>query len=294
MTFESLPHRRAFLGIGVALALLLAAVGALRWGLALPFGGVAFLLILAAMGLLVLCGYVLYRTLLCLTMVYWVERDGVTVAWPFARRVIPMGHIQQIVLGAQDRGPGPWWTWPSRYVTHVDGGPRGRVISLATRPLPEQILLVTAEGVFGLSPADPEGFVEALQDRYYLGPTRPVKPGVQLPRVARWSVWRDRLAVGLLSLGLLGVVLLFGWLSFVYTGLPEQVPLHFNAQGVADRVGPRSGLLALPVIALLSWGVNGLWGGLVYARQRAAAYLLWGGAVVVQILASIALINLTR
>jgi hypothetical protein len=271
--------------------LLLAA--SLIWGaFTLPLGGAVFVLAVSAMGALVACVYLLYRTLICLTLSYRVDRDGITVVWLFARYVIPMSHIQQIVLGAADRGPGPWWTWPSHYVTRLIGGPHAMVTSLATRPLPEQLLLVTSEGVLGLSPADQDGFLNAVQERYRLGPARQLAFGLRLPKVAHWPVWHDRPGLGLVALGFLGVLLLFGWLSFAYPGLPEQLPLHFDVQGMPDRVGPRTGLFALPIIGFLAWAVNTGWGALVYTRQPASAYLLWGGAIVVQLLAGIALANL--
>ncbi|HEY62984.1 MAG TPA: DUF1648 domain-containing protein [Caldilineae bacterium] len=293
MSFKPIPLPRAFLGFLAAGILLLFAV-ALSWGsLALPFGGLAFILAISAMAALAASLYALYRTLIPLTLRYHVSRDGVIVTWLLSQYVIPIRHIREIVLGADDQGPGAWWTWPSRYVARLEGGSYGHVVSLATRPLPEQILLVTSDGVLGLSPADPEEFVSALQERYRLGPARLLTPGLQPPWIVRWPLWRDRLAVGLLFIGAMGVVLLFGWLSFTYAGLPEQVPLHFDAHGIADRIGPRSGLFVLPIISLLAWVVNGVWGGLVYARQRVAAYLLWGGALVVQLLTGMALVNLT-
>ncbi len=300
MSFEPLPCPQALRGVVASGVLLLLAAG-LIWGafaVQMPWqgvsslGGVTFALAVLAVGVLAACAYLLYRSLICLTLSYWVDRDGITVAWWFARYVIPMTHIQQIVLGAADRGPGPWWTWPSRYVAVLDGGTYTSVVSLATRPLSEQLLLVTPEGVLGLSPADPQGFLAALQERFRLGPARQLTPGWRLPRIAGSPVWRDPLGLSLLALGLLGALVLFGWFSVAYPGLPEQIPLHFDVQGVPDRVGPRAGLLVLPVIALLTWAVNGVWGGWAYTRQPASAYLLWAGTLIVQILAGIALANL--
>ncbi len=292
MSFKPLPCPQVIRGIVASVALLLLAASLIWGAFVLPLGGTVFALALLAIEALAACAYLLYRTLICLTLSYQVDRDGITVIWLFARYVIPMSHIQQIVLGAADRGPGPWWTWPSRYVTELIGGPRAQVTSLATRPLPQQILLVTPEGVLGLSPADQEGFLNAVQERYRLGPTHWLAPGLQLPGVAHWPVWRDRVGLGLVALGFLGVLLLFGWLSFAYPGLPEQLPLHFDVVGMPDRVGPRAGLFALPIIGFLAWAVNSMWGVLVHARQPASAYLLWGSTLVVQLLAGIALANL--
>lgn len=292
MSFEPLSCPPARQGLAVCGVLLLLAAGLIGSTFALPFGGGSFALAVLAVGVLAACAYLLYRTWMCLTLSYWIDRDGVTVVWWLARYVIPMTHIQQIVLGAADRGPGPWWTWPSRYVAVLDGGSHASVISFATRPLPEQLLLVTPNGVVGLSPADPQGFLAALQERFRLGPARQLAPGWRLPRIASSPMWRDRLGLSLLALGLLGALMLFGWLSIAYPRLPEQIPLHFDVQGMPDRIGPRAGLFVLPMIALLTWLVNGIWGGWSYVRQPASAYLLWGGTLIVQLLVGIAFGNL--
>ncbi|MCS7219912.1 MAG: DUF1648 domain-containing protein [Anaerolineae bacterium] len=292
MSFDPLPCPQTRQALALCGVLLLLAVGLLGSAFVLPFGGGSFALAMLAMGTITASAYLLYRTWMCMTLAYWIDRDGVTVVWWFARYVIPMTHIRQIVLGAADRGPGPWWTWPSRYIAVLDGGIYASVISFSTRPLPEQLLLVTPNGVVGLSPADPQGFLAALQERFRLGPARQLTPGWRLPRVASSSMWRDRLGLSLLALGLLGTLVLFGWLSIAYPGLPEQIPLHYDIQGMPDRIGPRAGLFVLPMIALLTWLVNGIWGGWFYARQPAGAYLLWSGTLIVQILAGIALGNL--
>ena len=294
MTFA--PHPcpyvwRGFVAAAALLMLVIAAIGALT---RLPFGGPAFLLALFALGWLAVALYLLYRTLSCLTLRYWVDRDGVTIAWLFARYVIPMEQIQRIIRGSREEMRSPWWTWPTPYMTRWRYGAGEWWLSLATRPPPDQLLLITPYGTIGLSPRDPEGFIQALQERYRLGPARRLVPGARLPRITRWPVWRDRLGLALLLAGLLGVLILFGWLSLVYPRLPEELPLHFDAQGMPDRIGPRSGLLILPIIGLLTWAVNGGIGGLVYARQPIGAYLLWGGTLVIQVLAGIALANLIR
>jgi uncharacterized membrane protein len=93
----------------------------------------------------------------------------------------------------------------------------------------------------------------------------------------------------LLLTGLLLCLALFGFLAFRFPVLPESVPLHFDAAGQPDRIGPRQGLFLLPLIGLLAWGINAVWGGVIYRRQRLAAYLLWGGAIAVQVIAGLAL-----
>ncbi|MBE9508399.1 MAG: DUF1648 domain-containing protein, partial [Chloroflexi bacterium] len=66
--------------------------------------------------------------------------------------------------------------------------------------------------------------------------------------------------------------------------LPLLVPIHFDAAGNPDRLVPRGQSFIIPLIGLLTLLVNGTLGGLAYPRERVASYLLWGGAVLVQVL----------
>lgn len=289
MRFEPLPCDQVARGAIVAVVLLALSLAPFVGALFLPVSGITFILILCGLAIGIAAVHVAYRTLLCRTLTYWVDRNAITITWLGERYVTPLPTIAQIIIGADDQGAGPWWTWPAPYLADLPGGPARRVISLATRPLPEQILLVTTAGVIGVSPAQADAFVQALQERYRLGPTQFLRPGRQRSFVAVWSMWDDPLGRGLLAAGLVGALALFGWLSFAYPTLPAQVALHYNFQGEVDRVGPRAGLLALPIIGLLTWTANTLFGGLVHRRQRFGAYLLWMGTLVVQALAAIAL-----
>ncbi|MGD8820547.1 MAG: DUF1648 domain-containing protein, partial [Anaerolineae bacterium] len=77
---------------------------------------------------------------------------------------------------------------------------------------------------------------------------------------------------------------LFGYLSARFPGLDVQLPLHFNAEGMVDRIGNKTELFALPIIGLLILGVNLVLGLILYRRERAGSYLLWGAAAAVQTL----------
>ena len=65
--------------------------------------------------------------------------------------------------------------------------------------------------------------------------------------------------------------------------------------GIPDRIDVKSGLFALPLIGMIVWLVNLVAGIWLYRRyQLGAAYLLWGGAVIVQAIAALALLSLIR
>ncbi len=297
MTFRPFPCQQRWQGLLVTVLLAASAVGAIWLALHRPIDGLSFLLGLWAMAALSVAAYLGYRTWCAFTLEYWVDRDGVTLVWGATRQVVPMGRIRRIQMGtaaqAQDRAR-PWhWPCPDRRRLFCAG--MGVVNSYATRPLAAQLILVTDDEHYGLSPADVAGFLAAVQARYALGVARPLPLELQRPPLWTWPLWRDRSALFLIGAGLLGVMVMFGALCFRFPALPADLPLHFDVNGVPDRIAPKIGLLVLPVIGLLSWGFNLLAGIWVYRRvQKGGAYLLWGGALAVQVIAGLALFNLTR
>ncbi len=231
----------------------------------------------------------------------------------------------------RDLRPGGLW-WPGCIVGHGDDERLGRIEYLATAPQDQQVFVVTGGEAFALSPEALEEFVEAVRagvgsERSEVGGQRleaggrPSAVSGQIPEgeaevagegtgegdgearresirpaFEAWEVWHDRWAVGLLTAGALGAAALFAYIMLRLPSLPVTMPLHFTADGLGtpDRTGSPHGLLQLPLIGLLSLLVNGALGGVLHVRagQRAAAYLLWGCAVFVQVLVWIATLGL--
>jgi hypothetical protein len=171
----------------------------------------------------------------------------------------------------------------------------GPVNAYSTRPLGEQLLLVTANESYGISPSDSSGFVRALQERFALGPNRTLEPELKRPPLWTWPLWSDRVALFLMAAGLLGLLVMFGALCFRYPDLSSDVPVHFDVSGFPDRIAGKSELFTLPFIGMAVWLFNTAAGIWLYRHvQRGAAYLLWFGALVVQGIAALALFNLMR
>jgi Domain of unknown function (DUF1648)/Bacterial PH domain len=297
MTFKPLSCRDRWYGVIAVLGLIL--VDALMvWAiLHRPVDGLSFLLALWVFASLLIIMYVGYRIAGAFTLEYWVDRDAVTLVWGPTRQTVPVWQIQRVVIGsgsAQVPRAQPWhWPYPNRRRAACDG--LGVVNSYATRPLDQQLILVTAGESFGVSPADPGGFIKALQERFALGVGRPLPAELRRPPVWTWPLWRDQVALVLIGAGLLGVLLMFGALCFRFPALSSNLPLHFDASGIPDRIVPKSALFVLPIIGLIAWVFNLVAGIWLYRRvQRGAGYLLWGGAVAVQLVAGLGLFNLMR
>lgn len=292
-----MPCLERWHGLLVVLGLGLLDILLLAWLIGRPVDGLSFVLGSFMLGSLLAIAYVGHRTFAAFSLEYWVDRNAVTLIWGPTRQVLPIGDIERIITGASDRvqnSPRPWhWPCADRRRLICDG--LGVVNAYAARPLPEQILLVTRTESYGVSPADAPGFLRALQERVALGPARKVEAELKRPPLWTWPLWRDRGALVLIGGGLLGVLVMFGVLCFRFPYLSSDLPLHFDAYGLPDRISPKSGLFALPIIGLVTWLFNTAAGIWLYRHiQQGAAYLLWGGAGVVQGIAGLALFNLMR
>jgi hypothetical protein len=297
MTFRPPPCSDRWYGILAILGLFLIDAGMVRAVLHRPVDGLSFLLVVWVLASLLVIIYIGYRSLGAFTLEYWVDRDAVTLVWGPTQQTVPVGQIQHVLVGggsSQASRAKPWhWPCPDRRRAACDG--LGVVNSYATRPLDQQLILVAPGESYGISPADPDGFLKALQERHALGVARPLPAELRRPPAWTWPLWRDRVALVLIGAGLLGVLLMFGALCFRFPTLSSDLPLHFDVSGIPDRIVPKSGLFVLPTIGLIAWVFNLLVGIWLYRRvQQGAAYLLWGGAVIVQLVAGLALFNLMR
>ncbi len=297
MSFKPMPCSDRWSGLVALLVFGLLDYTLVRQVMSRPIDGLSFLLGFSAVVIPFVMAYIAYRTLGAFTLEYWIDRDAVTVVWGLTRHIVPLTHIEQILTNPalQPRQGPRLWHWPCPFRRRLRCDRLGVVNAYATQPLSEQLVLVTPAESYGLSPADREGFVRALQDRYALGAARPIQPELRRPPIWTWPLWRDRAALFLIAAGLFGVILMFAVLSFLFPYLSADLPLHFDVNGLPDRIASKSGLFGLPVIGLVTWLFNTVVGIWLYRRiQRGAAYLLWGGAMVVQGITGLALFNLMR
>ena len=238
--------------------------------------------------------YLAYRTWIAFTLEYWVDRNAVTVTWADVRQVIPLDSIRQIMVGGlQEIASNQQRHWPAPFVrpARLMGGVA--IPLMATRPAAECLLLDAGSAVFAVSPAGQQAFLDAVQERVRMGPVT----NAQLTLTRRLDMQRilktDRLGLAMLAVGLVGCVLLVGALMVRYPGLSDVMTVRYSADGVPEQVRDKAALFLLPFIGLLAWAVNGVWGLIMAARnQQTGAYLLWGGAIIVQICSFFALVSL--
>jgi len=262
-----------------------------------PIGPLTFilaLLILASIPLLALIGYQLYGLA---RSGYDVDRNAVTIQWGPIKQIVPVEAIQRIMLGVEMDGKVEFfrgWRWPGLMHGHGFLSEAELTMFYAATSVPQQLILVTPSVSYAISPVDTAGFIESIKARYELGPTQAVEQSNEHPAFFDWPLWSDRIAHYLLITGATMCLLLFGLVCLRYPHLPPILPLHYDVLGLPDRTGPASQAFLLPLIGLLALIVNTLLGGLFYRREKVAAYLLWGGTLVVQVLLWIGTVNLLR
>lgn len=294
MIFAAKPAPARWEGVATAVWIVLIDLLVIVWALRRPIDLLQFLLLLVLVISILMLIHLFYRTWAAFTLEYWVDRNAITLRWAHLHQVIPTQSIRAIDHSAElPIEAGSLRRWPMPFLD-IAAAPTAASINLcATRPPAECIVLQTDAGVYALSPADAEGFIEALQARYRLGATQIVTP----QRVQRsWLasiLSEDRLGAWLLLTGLVGVLILFAVLTISFPNLPDILAVRYNSQGVPEEIREKTALFRLLIIGLLAWGVNavgGLW--LTRQRQRIGAHMLWGGAIFVQGVLLLALVSL--
>jgi hypothetical protein len=294
MSFQPFPDRTRWEGLLAAVWILLADGLFLVWAARRPTDGLRFVLILLAALSLPLLVHVLYRTWAAFTLEYWVDRNAVTVRWANVRHVIPIHAIRQLIDGGIGEVSRPRWLhWPLPWVRRGQAAGLPNLLLCATRPLEECLLIDTGDVIFAVSPQWRGRFIEQLQESYQIGPALALgDKDLHAALIRPWFGY-NRLALTLLGLGLIGVLALFGQLMVEFPTLPSPLTFRYNNEGVPEVVRDKTALFVLPAIGLITWLANGLWGGwLLVRKQPLGAYMLWGGAIVVQLFSLLALNSL--
>jgi uncharacterized membrane protein len=115
---------------------------------------------------------------------------------------------------------------------------------------------------------------------------------ISVPPSPAQLLLHDRVLQILLAVTLAINLVLLIFLVVQYDALPDPLPLHFDATGLPDRIESKSGILILPIIGLIVLVSNAMLGVLVHQRERAATLLLAAGALFVQVLMWLAVINI--
>ncbi len=290
-------------GLGAIAVVLLVDAG-LTWRVVRgPLNGMTFICALLALLSLLVIAWVALRIYNLWRLDYELDRNRLAIHTAAVQQIVPLESIERVIAGGPVGPPGPTGprrkdgvqvrmkslTWPGCVIGQGTVQGIGLTLFYAVTPPSQQAIVVTPTLAYGISPADMDTFVQVFHASRELGPSVPVEQqSVQAPFV-RWRIWHDRVAHGVLLGSVVLCALLFAMFCFRYPYLPALLPMHFDVLGRVDRIAPRNEVAVLPAIALMTWTVNGILGAVWYRRERMVSYLVWGGALIVQLLFLLAL-----
>jgi len=283
--------------VGIAMIVWLVFLDALLVWIAtqFPVSLVTFVLSVIIMATVPMILWIIYGLMGLNRALYSCDRNMLAIRWGAVQQVIPMASIRRVLHGTEVEGQVHHFRgqhWPGHWVGQAEITGIGTTLFYASGGLENQLIIVTPGLAYSISPADFASFVEAFEQRQRMGPTQAVEQVSVRPEILDWSLWTDRLAIALVGAATVTCLLLFGYTCLRFPDMAPRLALHFDIAGAPDRFGPRAQVFLLPFIGLLSLGANVAIGLPVYLRDRIGAYLLWGGAVVVQVLAWIAAVGI--
>lgn len=234
--------------------------------------GLGLLLLLSAPVLLVL-GYWLWGLL---SLRYALDRNSLAITFAGSTHIIPTPRITTVIPGGELQAMTvQGLRWPGLTIGQAEAPGVGRTLVFATRPQAEQVVVVTPDGSYAISPRNPAQFIEEVKTRQRLGPTEYLAQTVRTTPLLALAVWRDRLALGLVGVAGVMCLALFAWVALRYQALPAELVLR-------GALLPRGAALVLPLIGGAALAVNSVMAALVHERERPAALIALGGAVAAQ------------
>jgi hypothetical protein len=292
------PPRATGTLIGAALAAIavILALGLVAKASTWPVSLTLFLGILGIVGLATAALFFGFWAWSCYSLQYAIDRTGIVVSWGAVRHYISIDRILDVKHGrgemkARVRGLG----WPGHQIGHGDADDIGPVIFFSTHRSPEELVYVkTADVTYGLSPSDPVRFISDFQ-RFKDAAKPETVPLVRWSWLGMHPIWSDRWAQGLAVAAVILNLALWALIFGLYPDLDNQITIEFPPIGDITTLESRSEILQIPATATVFLVVNLIAGLLFQWRERAATYLLLGGACVFQaafwIAAIVALVN---
>ncbi|MBL8055716.1 MAG: hypothetical protein JNK29_03415 [Anaerolineales bacterium] len=288
-------------GLGALLGLLTLCAGCLVLLATQPPSPLSLALLALVVAAAPAIGWLAYRLAGLANARYILSPGALTVEWGGRREVIPLADLEEAHAGAEYPGElhPPRLAWPGCVVGLVQHPALGAVEFLATTAEKARLVLLGYPGGWlVLSPPKPAAFLAALTagrtDASAEDAVELTRPESAYPDLPRWALWKDRLALGLITAAGLGWLALAVYLVSIAPQLPAEIALRFDPAGQPQTYGPPAGLFNLVLIGASAWGLNVLLGAGLHRREadRAAAYLLWGGGLAVQALVWIAAVSL--
>ncbi len=301
-----LNHYRAattnggLISIGI-LATLLVVVAAVGWAQSVAGPGpTGVLLALPLAAVVVASAWVAFWTWGYFSLRYGLSRDGVYIRWAASRHIIPMQDITHILSGRPYDSPLRGLRLPGyeigRTTVFDDENTARDVLVFATVKPEEQLLIVTPEVTYAISPADISAFVEDFKRRRRLGVRQALEQRTVHVPLADLTIWGDRVALAFAGIALGVNALALAWLAWHYPQLPQELALRFgfdpaSAQSIPGPMNAKSVAWRLPLSGLAALIADSGIAAWLHGRAPLAARLLVCGGLLVQLALAILLLR---
>ncbi|TAK10654.1 MAG: hypothetical protein EPO32_14465 [Anaerolineae bacterium] len=278
------PPRRRGIAAHLALLLVLGAASLVLFDQATraPLGPVFLGALFSSLALALPLPLVAYRFAALLRSSYTVARDGIRLQWGWRAEDIPITAIRYVERAADLVTPLdlPTPRWPGSLVgltRHPDAGP----VEFLAAQADGLVLVGTEAGVYAISPANPDAFIDSYQTALERGSLSPLRPWSTRPSFLLAELWQERPVRAFMVAVILLNLTLFVWVGLAVPGL-QSVSLGYLPSGsLQDAVAPGQ-LFVLPVASLLL-ALGGMLLAAAFHRRQAGhplAYVLWGGLTI--------------
>ena len=281
------PRRRGLLFCLVGLVLALGVVVYLLASAVSQQPGLPVILMLLGAFLVALpIPFVLYRSYALLQSGYWLGRNGLRLRWGLRFIDLPYDQIVDVARAEELETPLdlPRGAWFGSLVGQRQDAELDKLEFMAS-DRDRLVLLGARDGVYVISPADAQGFVDTYKRESERGSLRPIKPRSVLPSFVLAEAWGEPRVPALL---VSGAVLALTLLVFVAVLTPqlEAVSLGFGADG--KPLEPVAGvqLFLLPALNLFFYMGNFVLGLLVYRETQGIrlSTIIWAASLLTSLL----------
>jgi hypothetical protein len=290
------PPRQRGVSIHLTLIVALALIAAVASWLATnePINLRFTLYILAAGAAFAPLPVLIYRLYSLQRSSYHLDRDKLSLSWGLRVEQIPVSDIEWVrPLSALSAPlPLPVLRLPGAVLGHRRAPDLG-VVEFIASEAGALLLVATRKRIFAISPADPAGFVQNLQNAMEMGSLSPATAESVYPSFVVAEAWKSALTRYLWLAGLFLNIGLLAWVSLLTPSLGP-IPLGFLPSGVPGERVPGAALILLPLLSILLSAVGWVAGLAFYRRtdQRPLAHLVWLSSVLATILFLIAVLNI--
>jgi hypothetical protein len=212
---------------------------------------------------------------------YRLDRDKLILTWGLRVEQIPVSDIEWVrpLAALTAPLPLPVLRLPGSLLGHRRAPDLGPVEFIAAESN-SLLLVATRNHIFAISPADPAGFVQNLQNAMEMGSLSPAEAESVYPSFIVTEAWQSPLTRYLWLAGLFLNIGLLVWVSLMAPDLGP-IPLGFLPSGAPGEPVPGMGLILLPILSIFLLALGWVLGLAVYRRpdQRPLAQIVWASGV---------------